>query len=84
MCDNVVDQFALMVSCRFHREFSGFLKLTGGCTKMDPKMDPFFNSIHPVLGFSCILELPHPANNHVGNVCRLDMGVRRSGQFPVF
>ena len=85
MCDNVIDQVGLMVSCRFHCEFAGFLELVVGCENMGLEIDPILlNWIHQVPGFNCVLEFPSCVNNRVGNVGRLDLGVRGYSQFPVF
>ena len=85
MCKNIVDQDRLVASCSFHCEFSSFLKLAVGCAKMGLKMDPILlNWIHPVLGFNCVLEFPHPVNNCVGNVGHIYMGVQVSIKFPIF
>ena len=56
MCDNVVDQVSLVVSCSLHFEFAGFLELAVGCAKMGLKIDSvLLNYIHPVPGFNCVL-----------------------------
>ena len=73
-----------MVSSSLHCEFSGFLVLEVGFSKMGLKIDPILlNWIHPVRVFNYVLEFPHPVNNCVGGVGRLDLGVRVSRQLPV-
>ena len=85
MCEDVVDQIGLMVSCSFHYEFAVFLELTMGCAKMGLKIDLILlNWIHPVPYFTFVLEFARPGNNRVGNVGCLDLGVRGYNQFPVF
>ena len=74
-----------MLSCSFHFELAGVLELAVGCAKMGLKNDPIFlNWSHPVPGFNCILEFPCPFNTRVGDVGRLDLGVRGSRKFPIF
>ena len=85
MCNDVVEQVVLLVSCSLHCEFTIFLELVVGCTKMGLEIDPILlNWIHLVPGFDCVLEFPRPVNNFVGNVGHLGMGVRGSSQLPVF
>ena len=84
MCENFIDQVGLMVSCSFHCEFAGFLEIAVGCAKMGLKIDQIFlNWSHPVPSFNCILEIPRPVNNRVGDVGLLDLGVRGYSQFPI-
>ena len=84
MCNNVVDQVGLMVTCIFHCEFACFLELAVGCAEMSLKIYPILLKwIHPVPDFNCILEFTSPVNNHVGDVGRLDLGARGSIQIPV-
>ena len=85
MCDDVIDQVGLMVSCIFHCEFAGLLELMVGYAKLGLKMDPILlNWIHPVPDFTFVLEFARPGNNRVGDVGCMDLGVRGYNQFPVF
>ena len=85
MCDDVVDQVCLMVSCIFHCEFAVFLDLAVVCAKMGLKIDPILlNGVHPVPGFNFILGFPRPINNCVGGVGCMDLCVLGSSQFPAF
>ena len=85
MCDDVLDQVGLMVSCSFHCELDGFLKLAVGCAKMGLKIDLILMKwIHPVPVFNFILGFPRPVNNCVCGVGCLDLSVRGFSQFSVF
>ena len=84
MCENIVDQVGLMVSCSFHCEFAGFLELVVGYAKLGLKIDPILlNFIHLVPGFNCNLGFPRPVNNREGVVGSMDLVVQGSIQFSL-